>query len=260
MKRLKDLQEFFKTDYGKIIGFTLIILTILSFYFRFIGSIPFSVNQTTTEKKSTFDVSGEGKVSAIPDTAEINVGIQVNKTTVEAVQKEANGKINEVTNELKKLGIEEKYIETVNYSLYPDYDYRAGQKIVGYNINITLRIKVKDFDKINQVIDSATSLGANQIGNLSFTIDDEKLEELKMEARKEAIEKAKKKAKEIANASGIKLGRLVNVNESNSNNLPASLTARTVGVGGALEEKADAQIQPGESEVTASVILSYETL
>ena len=137
---IKKLQKFFKTDYGKLIGFALIALTILSLYFRFVGPIPFSISQTTTEKKTTFDVEAEGKVTAIPDTAEINLGIQVNKPTVEAAQKEANEKINKITDELKKLGIEEKYIKTTNYSLYPEYDYRAGQKIVGYNVNITLKI------------------------------------------------------------------------------------------------------------------------
>jgi len=258
MKELKKMQKFFKTDYGKLIGFTLIVLAILSLYFRFVGPIPFSVTQTTTEKKTTFDVDGESKVTVIPDTAEINLGIQVNKPTVEAVQKEANEKINKITDELKKLGIEEKFIKTINYSLYPEYDYRAGQKIIGYNVNITLKIKVKDFDKINQVIDTATSLGANQIGNLSFTIDDEKLEELKMEARKQAIEKTKKKAKEIANAGGLRLGRIVNISESiPSSSYPIPLL-REAGIGGT-EEDSKTEIQPGESEITVSIVLSYET-
>ncbi|MBM3205410.1 DUF541 domain-containing protein [Candidatus Shapirobacteria bacterium] len=255
---MKKLEKFFKTDYGRLIGFTLIILAILSLYFRFIGPIPFSITQTTTEKKTTFDVQAEGKVTAIPDTAEINVGIQVNKTTVQAAQKEANEKINKVSEEIKKLGVEGKYIKTTEYNVYPEYDYRAGQKIVGYNVNITLKIKVKDFDKINQVIDTATSLGANQIGNLTFTIDDEKMEDLKMEARKQAIEKAKDKAKEIAQAGGIRLGRLVNISETLTPEYPTPLL-REAGLGGGVEEQAT-QIQPGESEITVSIILSYETL
>ena len=255
---MKKLQKFFKTDYGRLIGFTLIILAILSLYFRFVGPIPFSVTQTTIEKKTTFDVEAEGKVTAIPDTAEINLGIQVNKPTVEAAQKEANEKINKITNELKKQGIEEKYIKTINYSVYPEYDYRAGQKIVGYNVNVTLKIKVKDFEKINQVVDTATALGANQIGGLSFTIDDEKLEELKMEARKQAIEKAKDKAKEIANAGGLRLGRIVNISESAIPDYPVPIL-REAGLGGAAEDQ-KTQIQPGESEITVSIILSYETL
>jgi uncharacterized protein len=259
MKKSKTLQKFFKNDYGKLTGFTLIILAILSLYFRFIGPIPFSVSQTTTEKKNTFDIEAEGKITAIPDTAEINVGIQINKPTVEAAQKEANEKINKINDELKKLGIEEKYIKTINYSIYPEYDYRAGQKIIGYNTNITLKIKIKDFEKINQVIDTASSLGANQIGNLSFTIDDEKLEELKMEARKQAIEKAKKKAKEIANAGGLKLGRIVNISESITDYQNRLYVPKAVGEDSEMSESAT-QIQPGESEITASIVLSYETL
>jgi len=253
-----NLRKFFKTDYGKFLGVTLSILVILTLYFRFVGPIPFSVTQTTTEKKATFDVEAEGKVTAIPDTAEINLGIQVSKSTVEAAQKEANQKINKITDELKKLGIDDKYIKTTDYNVYPEYDYRAGQKIAGYNVNITLKIKVKDFDKINQVIDTATSLGANQIGNLSFTIDDEKLEELKMEARKQAIEKAKVKAKEIANAGSLRLGRIVNISESLSPEYPTPLL-REAGLGGGIEDQ-KTQIQPGESEITVSIILSYETL
>jgi uncharacterized protein YggE len=256
---LRDRQAW-KTDYGKFLGITLSILVILTLYFRFIGPIPFSVSQTTTEKKTTFDVGAEGKVTAIPDTAEINLGIQINKPTVEGAQKEANQKIKQITTELKKIGIEDKYIKTVNYSVYPNYDYQAGQKITGYNVNITLRIKVKDFQKINQTIDIGTSQGANQIGALTFTIDDQKLEELQTEARNQAIEKAQKKAKEIAKASGIKIGRLVNVSENASNSIPVPLTARAMGVGGAPAEKVDTQIQPGESEIIASVVLSYETL
>ncbi|MCX6726087.1 MAG: SIMPL domain-containing protein [Candidatus Shapirobacteria bacterium] len=254
------MKKFFNTDYGKFLAITISVLVILTLYFRLIGPIPFSVNQITTEKKTTFDVQAEGKVTAVPDTAEINLGIQSNKPTVEAAQKEANEKINNITSELKKLGIEEKYIKTSNYSVYPDYNYQAGQKITGYNVNITLTIKVKDLQKINNVIDIATAQGANQIGNLSFVIDDDKLESLKMEARKQAIEKAKIKAKEIANAGGIKLGRLVDVTESVSSYNPTPLrTPATALAGGGVEDK-QTQIQAGESEITINITISYETL
>jgi uncharacterized protein YggE len=256
---METFKKFFKTYYGKIIGTTLAILAILALYFRFIGPIPFSVSQTTVEKKTTFDVEGTGKVTAIPDTAEINLGIQVRKPTVQESQKEANEKINKITDEIKKLGIGERYIKTVNYSVYPEYDYKAGRNIKGFNVNITLQVKVKDFEKTNKVIDTATSLGANQIGGLNFALDDERLEELKMEARKQAIEKAKDKAKEIAKAGGIKLGRLVNISENLVTPYPPVPLVREMGIGGAPEEK-QTQIQPGETEITISVILSYETL
>jgi len=257
-KQKKFINNFLRTDYGRFMGITISILIILSLYFRFIGPIPFSVNQTTTEKKSTFDVEATGKALAVPNTAQINLGIQINKPTVKEAQNEANEKINSTTQAIKKLGVEEKNIKTINYSVYPNYDYRAGQKINGYNINITIQVKVNDFDKVNQVIDTATSLGLNQIGSLEFTLDDEKLEEIEMQARKEAIQKAKNKASEIAKTGGLRLGKIVNISENLTNTYPTPFLKST-GIGGEAEDQRT-EIQPGQSEITISVIVSYETL
>lgn len=242
------------------IGKIILFLIILTLYFRLVGPIPLSVTQTTVEKKNTFDVEGTGKVSAIPDVAEVNLGIEVRRRTVFEAQKEANEKINKITEAVKKLGIEERYIKTVNYSVYPQYDFKEGRSVTGYNVNVSLQIKVKNFEKINAVIDAATSLGANQVGGLNFTIDDKKLEDLKMQARKQAIEEAKKKAKEIAALAGIRLGKIVNVSEnSTSPYFPQSLKQMQMGMGGS-DQETQTNILPGESEITVSVTLSYETL
>jgi uncharacterized protein YggE len=242
------------------IGKIILFLIILTLYFRLVGPIPLSVTQTTVEKKNTFDIEGTGKVSAIPDVAEVNLGIEVRRRTVFEAQKEANEKINKITEAVKKLGIEERYIKTVNYSLYPQYDFKEGRSVTGYNVNVSLQIKVKNFEKINAVIDTATSLGANQVGGLNFTIDDKKLEDLKMQARKQAIEEAKKKAKEIAALAGIRLGKIVNVSEnSTSPYFPQSLKQMQMGMGGS-DQETQTNILPGESEITVSVTLSYETL
>jgi uncharacterized protein YggE len=242
------------------IGKIILFLIILTLYFRLVGPIPLSVTQTTVEKKNTFDIEGTGKVSAIPDVAEVNLGIEVRRRTVFEAQKEANEKINKITEAVKKLGIEERYIKTVNYSVYPQYDFKEGRSVTGYNVNVSLQIKVKNFEKINAVIDTATSLGANQVGGLNFTIDDKKLEDLKMQARKQAIEEAKKKAKEIAALAGIRLGKIVNVSEnSTSPYFPQSLKQMQMGMGGS-DQETQTNILPGESEITVSVTLSYETL
>jgi uncharacterized protein YggE len=242
------------------IGKIILFLIILTLYFRLVGPIPLSVTQTTVEKKNTFDIEGTGKVSAIPDVAEVNLGIEVRRRTVFEAQKEANEKINKITEAVKKLGIEERYIKTVNYSLYPQYDFKEGRSVTGYNVNVSLQIKVKNFEKINAVIDTATSIGANQVGGLNFTIDDKKLEDLKMQARKQAIEEAKKKAKEIAALAGIRLGKIVNVSEnSTSPYFPQSLKQMQMGMGGS-DQETQTNILPGESEITVSVTLSYETL
>ena len=119
-----------------------------------------------------------------------------------------------------------------------------------------MTIKVRDFSKINSVIDTATADGANQIGGLSFTVDNP--EKFQAEARKEAIAKAKLKAEDIARESGINLGRIINVSEGyNMAPLPMYAQAeKTVGMGGG---GTPTQVEPGSSEISVTVTLSYET-
>src|SRR3972149_10119626 len=56
---------------------------------RMIGPLPFSVTQTTTQKQTTFDVTGKSELYTVPDEAEINVGANITQSTVALAQKEA---------------------------------------------------------------------------------------------------------------------------------------------------------------------------
>ena len=69
-------------------------------------------------------VMGQGRVSYTPDTATINLGVQVNKTAkAEDVLNQLNSKMTKVIDAIKTLGITEENISTQNYNLVPQYDY-----------------------------------------------------------------------------------------------------------------------------------------
>lgn len=236
---------------------TIILFFVALFlYARLAGPIPFAVNSVTTTKTDTFSVSGEGKAIVKPDIALVNAGVEANGATVKQVQDEINKTTNKVTEALKDLGVDEKDIKTVNYSIHPNYDWSSGrQRITGYRASTSLQIKVHNIDNLNQVIDKATASGANNVGNISFDVDDKtKAEE---EARKEAVAEAKKKAKQAAEIAGFKLGRIINYSESkNGGEIPIVYRE-------ALKLPADAgaeptEIQPGSSEIKITVTLSYE--
>ena len=182
-----------------LIGAVVVFFVGLFLFAKFGPSLPIYVNQVATSQPAPFAVTAEGKVTAVPDIAEVSLGFTNTNTSVSAVQNEANTIINSVSAAVKRLGINEKDIKTTNYSLYPNYDYRSSvQKITGYSINVNILVKVRDFAKINQVIDVGTANGANQVGGLNFTFDDP--EKYQAQARKIAIDNAKKKAVDIANA------------------------------------------------------------
>lgn len=235
-----------------VIGATTFFILLFSFT-KLFGPIPFAVNSVTTAKSDTFNVSGEGKVSAPPDTAFVTVGIAANGATVKAAQEQINATINKVSEAVKSLGVDEKDIKTTDYNINPDYDYTGGsQRIKGYSASTNLSIKVREIDKINSVIDGATASGANQVGGISFDIDDKT--KLENEAREKAVEDAKRKAENASKIAGFQLGRIVNYSE-NFGGYPIYM--RTMAVG-ASEDNKTTQVEPGSSEIIVNITLSYE--
>lgn len=230
---------------------------------RFTGPLPLSINSTISQKETLFVSQGQSELEVVPDEARVSLGISVQMATVAPAQERANQVINSITARLAELGIEKEDIKTSNYSIYPNYDYSAGtNRIIGYNISSNLEVTISDFEKLNSVIDIATSEGANQVGGVQFTLSKEKEAELKKEARQEAIKDAQESAQELARLSGIRLGRVVDVVESRNDLWPVMPMYRGAELmmakdaGGAIEQTS---IEPGSTTYTYSVSLSYET-
>ena len=95
-------------------------------YFRVVGAIPVSVMQT--QKMSTFDVTGEGKVAVKPDQAEITLGVQKEAASVASATGQVDRVMQDLSAALKKLGVAEKDIKTTNYSVYQNYTERAAAR------------------------------------------------------------------------------------------------------------------------------------
>lgn len=236
------------------------VLTILIFfislflYTKLAGAFPFSINAVMTNKTDIFTVTGEGKSTQKPDLATIRAGVTVNGPTVKTVQDEMNKNINKVTEAVKKLGISQDDIQTENYSINPNYDYESSSpKITGYNANTTISIKVRDIEKINTVIDTTSSNGANQINSVNFEIADKTKAE--NEAREKAVEDAKKKAQAAAKIAGFSLGRIINYSESfGPINIPYP-DIRSVQIA---SPDTQTQVEPGTNDINLQVYLSYE--
>lgn len=217
------------------------------------------ITSVVTQKQDLFSVTGEGKVTVVPDTAIVDLGITVNKSTVKEAQSEANTVITNITQSLRDLGIADKDVKTSNYSVYPQYDYQPGSanRIAGYQVNASITVTVREIDKVNQVIDTATSKGANIVGGIQLTVDEKQQKELLQQARALAVAEAKDKANSLAGAAGITLGKVVNVVEAGPPEFPRPMMAKVdVGMGGG---GTPTQIQPGSTDITSSVTLFYET-
>jgi uncharacterized protein len=243
------------------IGLTAIVITIAVIgTIRLIGNPAISVNQVSTQKNSTFDVTGQSQMAVVPDKAEVRLGIVVNKPTVAEAQGEINRISTAITDQLVALGIEKKYIKTADYSINPDYRYEptALNRIVGYNANSTVVVEIRNFELLNQAIDKATTTGANSVGGISFGLTEETQKKVEEAARVEAVEEAKTKAESLAKIAGIRLGKVINVQE-NAGAQPPVIYADAMKMSQAGGGGAPTELEPGTSMFNYSVTLSYET-
>lgn len=158
-------------------------------------------------------VVGQGKVTYVPDTATISIGVQVDKAfTAESALRQVNERISKIIAAVQAAGVPTEDIQTQNYSVYPQYDYANNISYVGgYNANQQLSVKVRNFKNdsslISKVLDEASKAGANQIYGVTFEASD--INELRQEARLKALDDAKEKAGALANRAGIRLGKIV---------------------------------------------------
>lgn len=212
----------------------------------------------TADLQNTISVSGEGKVTAAPDVAQVSIGLTTDKATVAEAQKENSTKMNEIVAALKTLGIADKDMQTSDYNIYPKYEWRQSgtSVLVGYTVTQNLAVKIRDTKKISNVLQVAGEKGANQIGSLSFIIDQP--DALKDDARAKAIDNAQLKAKALAKQLGVRLGRIVSFNESSQVPSVYKLDYAT-GMGGGGAAPAPT-IQSGENVIDVQVNLVYEIL
>lgn len=219
---------------------------------------------------NTITVSGYGESFAVADVATFSFTVSSEKSTVAAAQAEATSKINAVDKYLKDAGVEEKDIQTSDYSVNPQYDYvqqactngycPGGKQVLrGYQVRQTTTVKVRDAAKAGDLLTGVGERGATEVSGLNFTFDDP--QKLQDEVRGEAIADAKTKADELAKQLGVRLVRVVSFSE-NGGGYPEPYYA--YGRGGtvanqAMDSKAVApEISVGQNKVTSNVSVTYE--
>jgi uncharacterized protein YggE len=229
----------------------LVVIAAAGAYFKWVGALPISVTQT--QKTSTFDVSGEGRQVVAPDQASVSMGVRKQGRNIKQVQEQVNSTMAQLSKSLKDMGIKEEDIKTTQYTFHPDYG-ESGM----FSAYAQVGVKVRDLDNVSPVLDLVGQLGLENVSGPSFELSDDLREKTIKAAREEAVEQAKKKAEELAGLAGMKLGRIVNVQEGS--NYPVPYLQRDMMVmESSASNKTDTPVEPGTSEVSVSVTLSYET-
>lgn len=244
---------------GVVIG---LIIAVSAAYFTF-----YFAKSIQPSAYRSFTVTGEGKVSAVPDIATFSFSIITEGgKDMTALQKENTEKVNTAIAYIKDNGVEAKDIQTQDYSLNPRYQYypcESGKpcppsEIVGYTISQTVSVKVRVLEKAGALLSGVVNVGATNVSQLTFTIDEPT--ELQNQARIEAIADARQKAEEIAKSSGFRVGDVLSIDETGASPYPMpyyrgmEMVKSDSGVASAPAPT----IEPGSQEIIVIVNVRYE--
>ena len=200
-------------------------------------------------------VSGAGLASGIPDVAEVTIGVSVTKGAVKDARAQAAEAMTAVIDAVKKLGVADKDVATLNLSLSPVYDYNTGNsapKLTGYQFSNSIRVTVRELDKLSAVIDGSAAVGATTIQSIEFRIDNPR--RLEVEARKLAMADARAKADALAALAGVSIRGVASISESTDGPVPPRpMFAMAM----ARREAAPTPVEAGTTEVPIHVTVSY---
>ncbi len=157
-------------------------------------------------------VNGHGKISAVPDQAQLRIEVMEEGPKVDAVNQKVRQAMENILKTLKAQGVPEKDIQTQAYHVAPKMEWRNGRSSrVGFTVSNQVLATVKDLKKVGAVLAAVLDAGANNVSGPDFGFQDSK--ELERKALALAVEDAKAKAALLAQTAGASLGAVMTLQE-----------------------------------------------
>jgi len=215
-----------------------------------------STGQVTQAIAGTrLDLSVTGEVTRVPDVAIISAGVVTRATTATAALQQNADRMDRVINALKRVGIDDRDIQTSAISLNPEYRYPENQspQLSGYTASNQVTVRFRDIRNSGKVLDILVAEGANQISGPNMTI--EHPEEALDEARARAVAAGRARASLYARALGMRVARVISVSDGGGYYAPPPPPPAPVMMAA---ERSYTKIEPGEQKLQVSLSMVFE--
>jgi uncharacterized protein len=163
-------------------------------------------------------VTGEGSTTMAPDMASVMLSVSRDASTAREALTANSAAMTKVLDAMAKLGIAKRDLQTSSFDIQPRYTYPQpatgadqAPRLVGYTVRNSLTVRVRDIARVGEVVDTAVTLGVNEGGSIQFTNDDPAA--AIAQARAKAVEDAMARARTLAEAAGVKIGRVLEISE-----------------------------------------------
>lgn len=250
--------------------FLLALGMVASAYVLSKGDYAPNVNVGSQPIEHAIGVSATSSQQVSPDLLIIQMHVQTQASTAKQAIQDNAAVSADLLAKLKALGLTDQDIQTVSYTVNPVYQSnytcdRNGNNciynsyITGYMATNSLSLQVKDLTKGGDVIDASSTAGTNQtfVDSVQFTLQDTTRRTLENALLKTAAAEAKDKAQNMADGSGVALGKALSVSESYSY-YPQPLYRNDMAVAEAGAAVPKTTLSTGQVEVSVTVSASYQ--
>ncbi len=162
---------------------------------------------------SVLRVTGESQLSVPADLAAFSIGVQNSAPEALAALEKNSQMMQQLKRALVEAGVSDDELSSGAFSVQPQWQSRPrntenGWKpsIIGYQAQAQLLVETGRLDKVADYIQAGVDAGANQIGQLRFSLQDD--ERVHQQALTQATAQARQRAEVVANAAGVELGAL----------------------------------------------------
>lgn len=215
-----------------------------------------AANTSLPANPPVLSVNGNAQVSLSPDIAYVSVGVHSESAEASEAVKGNTSQVQKVVDALAAMELDEKDIRTSNFSISPQQQYDENGKLTGviYIVDNTVYVTLRDLTKIGDTLGVVVDAGANSIYGIQFDVSDKTT--ALTSARKSAVENARTQAEELAQAAGVKLVKIQNINYYNSYPVPVMVEGKGGGV--MMDTASSVPITPGQLTFTVDVNIVYE--
>ena len=170
---------------------------------------------TAIAQPGTVVVRADGSVQAVPDVAVLGISVEITQPWVAAARERAAGVTEAVIDELRRLGVEDRDMQTSRFSIQPDYQYtdEGRRRLAGYRVVHSLTVTYRDLDTLGTAIDAVSDAGGDELAfrDIAFAhADPERHLEV---ARRQAVIELHRTARQLAEAANRQLGPLLEISE-----------------------------------------------
>jgi len=210
------------------------------------------------EPKYLINVNGNARIGADPEKVEVYLGAETTASTAKKSQQDNANIMQAIRSSLWLIGVSSDDIETTQYTLtvVQHWDKDTEKYVItGYKTTHIIKIESTDINKAGDIIDESVQSGANKVNSVVFSLTDDKINEMRLEALRKAGTNAKEKAEAIADSLGVNIKGVYSASEGYVYYTPYVQRGYEVA---AVAEAAPTEISPGQIEVSASLSVSYE--